>query len=100
MTMQHNLIDARIGKPGAPPRNVAVDMGAHLVVVTALTLAMAEAFARSVDGGEFEMLLAAFAAQSGKMAAQYPPPVQNAVADQLDTLTAQLRAARGDSHAG
>jgi hypothetical protein len=100
MTMQHNLIDPRIGKPGAPARNVAVDMGAHLVVVTALTLAMAEAFARSVDDGEFEKFLAAFAAQSGKMAAQYPPPVQNAVAEQRGTLTAQLRVARECGHAG
>jgi hypothetical protein len=94
MTMQHNLIDPRIGKPGAPARNVAVDMGAHLVVVTALTLAMAEAFARSVDDGEFEKFLAAFAAQSGKMAAQY------AVAEQRGTLTAQLRVARECGHAG
>jgi hypothetical protein len=100
MTMQHNLIDARIGKPGAPARNVAVDMGAHLVMVTALTLAMAEAFARSVDDGEFEKFLAAFAVQSGKMAVPYPPPVQNAVAEQLGTLTAQLRAARERGHVG
>jgi hypothetical protein len=95
----HTLIDKR-PPPAAPLRNMAVDMGAHLVVVTALTLAMAEAFARLVEDGEFENFLAAFAAQGGKMAAQYPPPVQNAVAEQLGSLTAQLRAARECSHAG
>ncbi len=96
----HNLIDHPPAPGGVTVRNVAVDMGAHLVVVTALTLAMAEAFARAVDDGEFAKFLAAFAAQSGKMAAQYPPPVQNAVAAQYDTLTAQLRAARVHGHGG
>jgi hypothetical protein len=93
------LIDKR-PPPAAPVRNVAVDMGAHLVVVTALALAMAEAFARSVDDGEFEKFLAALAAQGGKMATQYPPPVQNAVAGQLGSLTPQLRAARERGHDG
>jgi hypothetical protein len=95
----HTLIDKR-PPPATPVRNVAVDMGAHLVVVTALTLAMAEAFARSVDDGEFENFLAAFAAQGGKMARQYQPPVQNAVAEQLGSLTRQLRAVRERSHVG
>lgn len=95
----HTLIDRR-PPPAAPVRNVAVDMGVHLVVVTALTLAMAEAFARSVDDGEFEKFLAAFAAQAGKMATQYPLPVQNAVAEQRGSLTAQLRATRERGHVG
>jgi hypothetical protein len=96
----HALIDKRPPPPAAPVRNVAVDMGVHLVLVTALTLAMAEAFARSVDDGEFEKFLAAFAAQGGKMATQYSPPVQNAVAEQRGSLTAQLRAARERGHVG
>jgi hypothetical protein len=87
---------------GPPPQRAPAqsspqaDMAAHIVVVTAMTLAMARIVAVNSEPEQLENFLAGFQAQCDKLAAQYGPAVVALAQKTCGEMTAQLR----DAHRG
>ena len=92
------IIDNLADKSGArsPRPNPQADMAAHIVVVTAMTLAIAKIVAVNCDDPEMENFLANFQQQCDKMGDQYSPAVLALAQKTCADITMQLR----DVHRG
>lgn len=64
MVVDHRAPKSRAADP-------STNMAAHLIAVTALSMAIAKMVASNADAAEFDQFACGFSAQSEKLAAQY-----------------------------